>query len=154
MERKRERTLNHFNKMFCVGESHSPDRCLAEASASSNVLPPPLYGMRKDYKVIQPGQERVGPAIRSVCATVSSFLTRVLNDYPDAVGKCWECKRSEDMRASLKEYNINTSNKVRAKSMLLSMDIKALYLSMRVKFIVRADRELILESDLEAVSVD
>ena len=41
-----------------------------------------------------------------------------------------------------------------ASSVLLSMDIKALYPSMRIEVIVRAVRELILESDLEAASVD
>ena len=58
------------------------------------------------------------------------------------------------MRASFEEYNINTSDEVRAESVLLSMDIKALYPSMRDEVIVRAVRELILESDLKAVSVE
>ena len=58
------------------------------------------------------------------------------------------------MRASFEEYNINTSDEVRAESVLLSMDIKALYPSMRVEVIVRAVREMILESDLEALSID
>ena len=56
IEKEMNRTLKHFNKIFCVGAARPPDRRLAEASTSTNVLPPPLYGMRKDHKVVQPGQ--------------------------------------------------------------------------------------------------
>ena len=133
IEKEMNRTQKHFNKMFCVGEAHPPDRRIAEAATSTNVLPPPLYGMRKDHKSVPPGQESVGPPVRPVCAAkegpnvrLSSFLTRILNDFADAVDQSHECKSSEEMRVSFEKYNINTSDDIRIRCVLLSMDLSSI----------------------------
>ena len=103
-----------FYKMFSVGKANPKDKERIDiASTSTNVLPPPLYGMRKDHKAIPPGQEKQGPPMRPVCAAksapnsrISGFLCRVINDMCEGVDNVREIKSSEEMRACIEKSNI------------------------------------------------
>ena len=146
--------------LFCVGATWGHEDRIAGASTSTNVPPPPKYGLRKDHKLVTPGQEQYGPPLRPVCGATdapnsrfSHFLSRVINDYADCVEGSRECRSSEEMRASFENFN-GYSKEIRSKCRILSMDVKALYPSMRWADIVLAVKEMIELSDMEVENVD
>ena len=59
--------LGNFNKMFRVGANFGQEDRIAGASTSTNVPPPPKYGLRKNHKTVIPGREQYGPSVRPVC---------------------------------------------------------------------------------------
>ena len=149
--------LGHFNKMFRLG-SHHPNgsRRIAEASKSSNVLPPPLYGLRKTHKQNPNGQQ--GPAMRPVCGAkeapnsrFSRFCSKVVTDIADMVGDSRECRSSEEMRAAFEAFNSNVDVNVRKKTIIFSKDAKALFPSMQKEVCKMA---IIWIIDKEEVNID
>ena len=162
--RKIENDMNNhmrqFNRMFRVGATWGHEDRIAGATTSTNVPPPGKYGLRKDHKTVQPGQEKFGPDVRPVCGAdeapnsrFSHFISKMINHYADSVEKHNECKSSEEMRASFEEFN-KLDKKVREKCKIISMDVKALYPSMRWVDIVRAVKDMITKSDMEIENVD
>ena len=112
-----EKEMNNHCKLlyriFSVGKGNPKDKDRIDiASTSTNVLPPPLYGMRKDHKAIPPGKEQSGPPMRPVCAAksapnsrMSGILCRIINDVCDGVEKSSEVRSAEEMRAGLEKFN-------------------------------------------------
>ena len=157
-----ETRMNHhmreFNKMFEVGSTHGHEERVTGATMSKNTPAPPMYGLRKDHK--QHEGKIKGPPVRPVCGAseapnsrLSSFLSRVVNDYADSVGVGTECKSSEEMRAAFEEFN-KTEESERRKCGVISMDVKALYPSMEWNEIMKAVREMIesCEKQIEEVN--
>ena len=98
-----------------------------------------LYILRKDHKPLQPGSESKGPPGRPVCAAndapnsrFSNFLSNVLTNYSDNENDHKECRNSEEMRACLEHFNETTACDDKKKCMILSMDVKSLYPSLRI----------------------
>ena len=158
IENKLNDTLKILNGIFNVGSDtdrkNNEDR-VHLASISTNVPPPPLDGLRKDHKPLKPGEEASGPSVRPVCAAnvapnarMSHFLSKILNDYSDAVESHSECRSSEEMRAAFESFNENTDPETKKNSTLLSMDAVKLYPSMSRKNSVIAVKEMIHESRL------
>ena len=86
IEAKMNNHLKQFNKMFCVGSTWGHEDRIAGASTSTNIPPPPKYGLRKDHKPVQPGEEHVGPPVRPVAGATeapnsrfSHFLSMIVN---------------------------------------------------------------------------
>jgi hypothetical protein len=52
LENKCNHHLKQFNRMFCVGATRGLERRVADATTSTNVPPPPLYGLRKVHKSV------------------------------------------------------------------------------------------------------
>ena len=82
--------LQQFNKMFRVGSNWNHESRVSGASTSTNVPPPPLYGLRKDHKNVAAGQESKGPPVRPVAGAkvapnsrFGHFLSILLNNYAD-----------------------------------------------------------------------
>ena len=77
----------------------------------------------------------------------------MINNYADCAGNRYECDSSEDMRASFEEYN---DSEIEDKEMfrIVSMDIKALFPSMKWVYIIKAVRDMIEESDMNIEDVD
>ena len=76
--------------MFGVGSTWGHEDRIAGASTSSNVPPPPKYGVRKDHKTVPYGMEHVGPDVRPICGAkeapnsrLSHFLSKLINNYAD-----------------------------------------------------------------------
>ncbi|MCP3849452.1 MAG: hypothetical protein GY694_04320, partial [Gammaproteobacteria bacterium] len=161
-EKKVENTMNHhmrqFNKMFKVGSSHRHEDRITGATMSTNIPAPPMYGLRKDHKNYT--DEKEGPPVRPVCGAteapnsrLSSFLSRIVNDYTDSIDNKTECRSSEEMKAAFEEYN-GRENAGDRKCQIISMDVKALYPSMAVSEVVKSVRELIESSDEQIEKVD
>ena len=131
------------------------------ASISSNSSIPVLDGVRKDHKPIQPGNETSGPPLRPICYAneapnfrISHFLSKILNDYTDAVEDHREVRSSEEMRASFERYNSGTDPEAKKHCVVLSMDAKDLYGSMTLQESKLAVIDMINGSDLELKNFD
>ena len=161
IEENNNKHLKEFNKIFSVGSQHHHEERIAQASTSSNCEPPPLYVLRKTHKKVVPGQEETGPPSRPVCGArvapngmFSHMLSDIINNYCDANGMDTECKSSEEMRSDFEEYNNNNDNDTKTKCAMLSMDVKALYPSLRVDTCKVAVIELIENSELQVMNID
>ena len=161
-EKKVENLMNHhmrqFNKMFKVGSSHGHEDRVTGATISTNTPAPPMYGLRKDHK--QHEDKNAGPPVRPVCGAsespnsrLSNFLSRIINDFADKVGIETECRSSEQMKATFEEFNAG-DQETKNRCQIISMDVKALYPSMRVEEVVTAVREMIEGSEDQPDSVD
>ena len=78
--------------MFGVGSTWGHEERVAGASTSTNVPPPPMYGLRKDHKVVLPGEEQNGPDVRPICGAkeapnskFSHLLSMLINHYADVL---------------------------------------------------------------------
>ena len=71
----------------------------------------------------------------------------IINHYADSADHTHECDSSEDMRAAFEEFN---DSDIEQKELfrIVSMDVKALYPSMRWSEILKAVREMIENSDM------
>ena len=150
--------MRQFNKMFRVGEEHDHEDRVTGATMSTNVQPPPLYGLRKDHKDT-PDKEK-GPPVRPVCGANSSpnsrlshFISKIINDYADHENISTECRSSEEMRAAFEEFN-KREVETKEACKIISMDVKALYPSMEWEEIIKSVREMIEGSDMEIENVD
>ena len=136
------------------------EKRIAHASTATNVPPPPKYPLRKDHKVLLPGQEITGPDVRAVCGAseapnsrLGHFLSMIVNDFSDDANHDNECASGEEMKAAFKQFNM-LDKEIRMKCKIVSMDVKALYPSMRWDLITKAVKEMILKSELEIKNVD
>ena len=151
IEGKINQHMKQFNKMFRVGENQGHEYRVAGATTSTNVPAPPLYGLRKDHK--SHTNETEGPPVRPVCGAneapnsrLSSFLSRIINDYADNAEIETECKSSEEMRAAFERFN-EEDEELKTKCRIISMDVKALYPSMEWNEIIISVRQMIEESN-------
>ena len=160
IEVKMNHHLKQFNRMFRVGSTWGHQDRVAKASTSTNVPPPPAYGLRKDHKPVPEGQERVGPQVRRVVGANTApnsrfghFLSTIVNDHADFEENRSECRSSEEMRAAFDAFNRYDQND-RLRCKIISMDVRALYPSMDWQDIVLAVREMIENSMLSVQNVD
>ena len=160
--KQRENKINlhmrQFNKMFRVGEEHGHEDRVIAATLSTNIQPPPLYGLRKDHK--NTTDQVKGPPVRPVCGAsispnsrLSHFVSKIINDYSDHESIKTECRSSEEMRAAFENYN-TVDAETKKKCNILSMDVKALYPSMEWEDIIVSVREMIEGSEMEIDNVD
>ena len=119
-----------------------------------------MYPLHKDHKVPVPGQEVKGPEARAVCGAreapnsrLGHFLSMILNDFSDDANHESECASSEEMKAAFGKFN-SLEKEVRMRCRIVSMDVKALYPSMRWDLITRAVKKMITKSELEVKNVD
>ena len=150
--------MRQFNRMFQVGVQHGHEERVTGATLSTNIQPPPLYGLRKDHK--NAPDDFKGPPVRPVCGAnsapnsrLSHFLSKIINDYADYDQIETECRSSEEMRAAFEQYN-NLDIETKKKCNIISMDVKALYPSMEWDEIVKSVKMMIEHSDLEIENVD
>ena len=154
--------LKQHNKMWSVGiENEGQVKRIGIASTSTNVPAPTLGGLRKDHKPVPAGQEAAGPPLRPVCdareapnSRISNFLSRVINNYSDAVENSCEVKSSEEMRAAFDKFNETIDQETRKRCMLLSMDISSLFPSMKKSTCATAVKDLVINSNLEIENIN
>ena len=121
---------------------------------------PPLYGMRKDHKEVPIGQEEVGPPARPVCGAnkspngaLSNILSKILDKLSDCIDEevKTECRSTEEMVAEFKR--VNSLNEAEEERVVFSMDVKALYPSLKADYVAKIVSEMYREGTLE-VEVD
>ena len=140
--------------MFRVGENWGHQKRVSGASKCTNVPPPAKYGIRKDHKNVP------NPPVRPVCSAkqapssrLGHFLSRIINNYADCEENNTECRSNEEMRAAFEAFN-RLDEETRTKCKIISMDVKALYPSMSWPEIVKAVKEMIMNSKMEIMNVD
>ena len=160
LEVRMNQHLGHYNKMFKVGATWKHQDRIAGASTSTNVPPPPKYGLRKNHKTVLPGREKYGPAQRPVCGAREApnskfghFLSLIINNFADSEENKNECMSSEEMRAAFEKFN-EYEDDIREGCRIISMDVKALFPSMKWDDIISAVKEMILRSEMTIEDVD
>ena len=91
---------------------------------SSDSSIPVMDGVRKDHKTVAPGQETAGPPVRPICYAneapnfrISNFLSKIINDYTDAVDDHHEVRSSEEISSLFDSYNSDTDPEVKKRSL-------------------------------------
>ena len=77
----------------------------------------------------------------------------IINNYSDCAEHSHECDSSEDMRASFEEYN-ECEIEFKEQFRIVSMDVKALYPSMKWLDILKAVRDMIEMSEMNVENVN
>ena len=147
-------------RMLKVGEDWRHWTRVKSAMMNNGGPIPPLYGMRKDHKAVPIGQEEVGPPARPVCGAskspngaLSNILSKILDKLSDCIDEevRTECRSTEEMVA---EFNrINRLNEEGGEKTVFSMDVKALYPSLKADYVANVVSEMYRECPLE-VEVD
>ena len=78
----------------------------------------------------------------------------ILTYYADSVDDNNECKSSEEMRAFIEKFNSETLTETKLKCIIFSMDVKALFPSLRIEACMKAVTELIEKSDISEENID
>ena len=150
--RKTENLLNCHMQSWCR-ILNATERTTHNFLTSNNDIPP-LYGLRKDHKLIT--DDFKGPPSRPVCGAVIScnyrisyFLSQILKPLIKDAPEC--CDSTEDLL-----HRINTINETEDLSdcVLGSMDVEALYPSIDIDFAVEKCVELLKESNISFNNVN
>ena len=161
--RSLERTMNGHTIMFSrflrIGEEWSHEKRVKAAMTTKGGMIPELFGLRKDHKIVPPGEESTGPPTRPVCGASSSIngplshlLSEILNkvaDYMDEDTKT-ECRSTEEMIAGLQKVNREVNSE---KLTIWSSDVKALYPSLKTDEVAATIRGAFEKSKIE-IDVD
>ena len=136
-------------KALNMGTKHGKDgqqTRVHKAYTSIDAKPGPLFVLIKDHKKKKPGE--TVPPTRPVCSAkgdpgsrLSNLLSTILNKISDAANSTTECMSTEEARRNILMTNRKIASRIEedpgylehAKDMmLLSMDVKALYPSLRI----------------------
>ena len=138
-------------RMLGLNDDTAGER-LRKAIVAEGVRVPPFYGMRKDHKVVRPGDEELGPRVRPVCGAedcvtkrVSYILCMLLSHLiPENGTHCWS---TDDLLAEFERVN---SNQVIDKEWIVgSLDVDSLYPSLDIDRCARVVSEKLFRSDLK-----
>ena len=77
----------------------------------------------------------------------------IINNYADSAEHDPECSSTEEMRAAIEDFN-DLDDEQKKECVLVSMDVKALYPSMKWSEILSAVKEMILASPMMIDNVD
>lgn len=109
----------------------------------------PLYGLRKDHKVVEEGREH---PMRPVCGAVagpnsviSDLVADFISNVNEAVRDTRQCASTEEMLNAIEQFN---GRKISGDLALFSLDVTALYPSLHLEKVRRIVYELIVESEL------
>ena len=118
----------------------------------------PMYGLRKDHKIVADGQKEEGPPVRPVCGANSSHnrkLSHILSTLLKPVwmnpGNVTCCLSTEEMIAAIERVNDTTEGRP---IIVGSADVKALYPSLDIDFTVDKVCELFRDSKVEVEGAD
>ena len=125
---------------------------LRHAIVAEGVRIPPFYGMRKDHKVVNAGDEELGPRVRPVCGAedcvtkrVSYILCLLLSHLiPEDGTHCWS---TDDLLAEFER--VNSSQVVDGEWIVGSLDVDSLYPSLDIDRCARVVSEKLFDSDLK-----
>ena len=158
-----ERELNGhtvmFSKILNIGKEWGHEARVKSAIISKQGYIPKLTGIRKDHKMVPPGQELSGPPCRPVCGAsrsvngpLSHILSEILNTMADQLDKVvgTECRSTEELVAGLEEVNKRSDVKA---PVVFSMDVRSLFPSLKAKQVAEEISAVYLELELD-VEVD
>ena len=132
-------------KMGTIHGKNGQVERIRRAFTSVNGQPGPMYFLVKDHKMVKTGEEM--PPTRPVCsakggpgARLSNLISQVLNYAADSAKSSTECMSTEEAKYKILETNRKLNAAVESGTkkdvVLMSMDVKALYPSLRVEEVV------------------
>ena len=147
-----ENLLNAHMSAWCT-IMKGDDRTTNNFQSTNNMIPP-VYGLRKDHKDFEDINK--GPPTRPACGAVvasnyriSHFLSMIFR--PLIKESVDVCESTEDLLSRIRECNQQQNLD---KCIVGSMDVKALYPSIDIKFSVEKCEQLLCESDIEFRHID
>ena len=149
-EKLLNRHSNQIIKALRMGTKHGKNgqvERIKQAYTSVNAKPGPIYFLVKDHKSLKEGEKI--PPTRPVCsakggpgARLSNLISQLLNSAADAANAQTECMSTEEAMNKILKTNRSMAEKMATselindemdKAVILSMDVKALYPSLRVQ---------------------
>ena len=146
-------------KVFDMGSVHEQEDRIRQAYRNVDALPGIMYCLIKDHKAVKEGEAI--PPTRNVCSAragvasrLSNLTSTVINYVADAVDFETECRSTEEMLRGFLE----TNRKIRENSqdeefknkvqelVVLSMDVAALYPSLRKKEACKIIEQVVAEA--------
>ena len=144
------------------GKNGQVDR-VRKAYTSKDAKPGPIYFLVKDHKAVKPGESI--PPTRPVCSAkggpgsrLSNLASTLINKTADSIDSETECMSTEEMLQKI----LQTNREIRRRSdadpvfrervkelVVLSMDVCALYPSLRIEEVVKILYEMILKAQEE-----
>ena len=130
---------------------------LRKAITAHGVSVAPLYGTRKDHKVVDPGHEQIGPKVRPVCGAEDcatkrvSYLLCLLTTPLIGLSKT-HCSSTINMLQEIE--NLNQSGKLNENCIVGSLDIDSLYPSLDISRCARVVSQKLYDSDLKFPGLD
>ena len=130
---------------------------LRKAITAHGVSVAPLYGTRKDHKIVEPGHEQIGPKVRPVCGAEDcatkrvSYLLCLLTTPLIGLSKT-HCSSTIDMLQEIE--NLNQSRKLNENCMIGSLDIDSLYPSLDISRCAKVVSQKLYNSDLKFPGLD
>ena len=135
---------------------HHEDR-VKQALSSTSTDPPVIYGLPKDHKDVEGTEEH---PLRPVCganrgpgARLSNILSNLINPCNEAVAGDSQVESTEDLQACIAGFNL-LPQEDRTDVVIFSMDVKALYPSIRVDTTVEAVKELLQDTTVQFENVN
>ena len=136
-------------KMFNVGAGSGQEGRISGSVINSFTRPAPLYGLRKDHKRVQVGQD---PPTRPVCgavsgpnATISKLISEFIGHLNTAVGDEKQSHSTEDVLSRIDKFNRSrTSGNLE----IVSLDVVALYPSLNIGLCKEVVYQLVTETDV------
>ena len=138
-------------RMMGLSEEVEGDRLRRAMHAEGTGLAP-FYGLRKDHKELQPGEESSGPKMRPGCGAkdcstkrTSYVLCQILDKVVPKGGT--QCESTDDLLAEFEK--VNKERDADKNWVIGSLDVVALYPSLNVERCAKVVREALFESELE-----
>ena len=140
-----------------AGEKWGHGERMKQAVSTVSGMPPPIYGLPKDHKQIEEGEE---PPVRPVCGAncgpgsrISNILAQLIDPFNEAISGESQVQSTEDLQAKIEAFNREDSA-MRADTEVFSMDVKALYPSLDIEKTATAVEEVILESEVKILEIE
>ena len=140
-----------WGRILGVGAEWGHEDPVKQSLISTSSYPPPIYGLPKDHKVVQEGDEH---PLRPVCgassgpgARISNLLAMVISPSNDQL-RASLVESTEDLQARIEQFN-SLHQCEREDVVLFSMDAKALYPSIQIERTGDAVYEVMCEADVK-----
>ena len=142
-------------KMFGLGSGTSQDRRIAGNVTNKFSGPAPLYGLRKDHKLVPEGDE---PPMRPVCGACTgpnAAVANLVSTFIDHINvSCRDerwCSSTESMIAEIERFNNTRETRECA---IFSLDVKALFPSLDIELCKEVVYNLICDSTVTIKNID
>ena len=140
-----------FLRMMGINDDENSGQRVQNAMTAHGVKIPPFYGMRKDHKGVEVGQEESGPRVRPVCGAKDSGTKRL--SYVLCLmlsrlipGNDTNCESTEEL---LREFEkVNRERVIQEKWVVGSLDVDALYPSLDIERCAEVVCRKLYESDI------
>ena len=140
-----------WTRILAIGSTVYQSERVRNGMTSHYSPTPPIYGLRKDHKVLQEDRIVEGPPVRPVCGVNAAANSKLSYLLSTILSELWKedkesvCLSTEEMLAGFARLN---AEQISIPIVIGSADVKALYPSLDIEFTVEKVCELFYESNI------